>query len=202
MPGSCNSGFEVRAPGPPAAAGFETDSLVNSSRARKPSETMPSTPSTRATTSCGSRREKTRPTAVHSASISSHSSSEPSCAPHTAEAVEQRQQRIAVLRDVLNERSWATPVVRARTPDPTSAAARDRRPRHRHPDADAALCAPTSAGPPAAAPPAAPHQREVPEVRPEMAELAQHQCPVGGGRSRTACFVVRGRHLVATSFGM
>ena len=46
--------------------------------------TTPITPSTRAITSSGSAREKRATAPVHSARISTHSSSEPSCAPHTA----------------------------------------------------------------------------------------------------------------------
>ena len=46
---------------------------------------MPITPSTRATTCSGSDFENNATAAVHSERISAHSSSEPSCAPHTAE---------------------------------------------------------------------------------------------------------------------
>jgi hypothetical protein len=53
-------------------------------KARKPTLTMPITPSTRAITRAGRPRENSATAAVHSARTSAHSSSEPSCAPHTA----------------------------------------------------------------------------------------------------------------------
>ncbi len=83
-PGSCSSGFRSW---PSAAAGSRrTKGLeVNSRKARKPTLISPITASTRATTSVGSWREQIATAAVHSASTSAHSSSEPSCAPHTAE---------------------------------------------------------------------------------------------------------------------
>ncbi len=43
------------------------------------------TPSTRAITCAGNCRDHTATAPVHSASTNVHSSSEPSCAPHTAE---------------------------------------------------------------------------------------------------------------------
>ena len=50
----------------------------------KPTLIQPITASTRASTGCGSDFENTATAAVHSARISTHSSSEPSCAPQTA----------------------------------------------------------------------------------------------------------------------
>ncbi len=54
-------------------------------KTRKPTEIRPSTPSTRALNTCGRLAENSATARVHRARISSHSSSEPSCAPHTAE---------------------------------------------------------------------------------------------------------------------
>ncbi len=61
--------------------GFEV-SMMNS---RKPTEIQPSMASTLALKMTGSRLLNSTTAAVHSASISSHSSNEPSWALHTAE---------------------------------------------------------------------------------------------------------------------
>ena len=52
---------------------------------RKPKETRPSVPSTRASITSGNCREKMRTPSAHHDIISIHSSNEPSCPPHTAE---------------------------------------------------------------------------------------------------------------------
>ena len=83
MPGSCSSGFRSR----PSAAGGNrrsNGSDVVSMKSRKPNDTRPCTPSTRATISSGRCFEKTETARVHHASISTHSSSEPSCEPQLA----------------------------------------------------------------------------------------------------------------------
>ena len=48
-------------------------------KAKKPTDTAPMTPSTWATKACGKRLENVATATDHSASISTHSSSEPSC---------------------------------------------------------------------------------------------------------------------------
>ncbi|MNN89828.1 hypothetical protein D3C81_2076980 [compost metagenome] len=83
-PGSCSNGLRSwpsAGDGSSRANGLE----VNNRKARKPTLIMPITASTRATTGSGSWRENPLTAALHSASTSVHSSSEPSCAPHTAE---------------------------------------------------------------------------------------------------------------------
>ena len=52
-------------------------------KSRKPAATRPSTPSTRATMASGRWRERKDTATVQVESISIHSSSEPSCPPHT-----------------------------------------------------------------------------------------------------------------------
>ena len=83
MPGSCSSGLRSW---PSAAAGSRRMKglEVKIRKATKPKPTMPSTPSTRATTGCGSRRENSATAAFQQARISVHSSSEPSWEPQTA----------------------------------------------------------------------------------------------------------------------
>ena len=83
IPGSCSSGLRSR-PSPAAGSRRSNGLLVKIRKARKPTATMPITPSTRATTGIGNDFENRATAAVHSARISAHSSSEPSCAPHTA----------------------------------------------------------------------------------------------------------------------
>src|SRR5512144_958181 len=83
MPGSCSSGLRSR----PSAAGGNRRSKgsdVVSMKSRKPNEMRPCTPSTRATISSGRCLEKTETATVHQPSISTHSSSEPSCEPQLA----------------------------------------------------------------------------------------------------------------------
>lgn len=83
-PGSCSSGLRSR---PCSTAGSRRANglLVKMRNARKPTLTMPITASTRAITGAGSACENRATAPVHNASTSAHSSSEPSCAPHTAE---------------------------------------------------------------------------------------------------------------------
>ncbi len=83
-PGSCSSGFRSR-PSTGAGSSRSNGLEVNSRKARKPTLIRPITASTRAITTGGKRRENPATAAVHSASTRVHSSSEPSCAPHTAE---------------------------------------------------------------------------------------------------------------------
>ena len=84
MPGSCSSGLRSR---PSAAAGTSrTNGFdVNSMNSRKPTPTRPITASTRASIARGQVARAQRHRAAPSpASISTHSSSEPSCEPHVA----------------------------------------------------------------------------------------------------------------------
>src|SRR3546814_9910993 len=90
IPGSCSSGFRSR---PSIAAGISrTNGLeVKIRNDRKPMLTRPMIPSTRATTSSGSLRERLATTAVQTARISVHSSSEPSCEPRSEEHTSELQ---------------------------------------------------------------------------------------------------------------
>ena len=84
-PGSCNSGFRslpsAGTAGSRRAKGLE----VNSEKDRKPTAMAPITASTRASTIVGKPRLKLATAAIHSDRISTHSSSEPSWLPHSAE---------------------------------------------------------------------------------------------------------------------
>ena len=57
---------------------------VSSRNRRKPTATSPITPITRATIGSGKWRLNAVTATVHTLSISTHNSSEPSCPPHTA----------------------------------------------------------------------------------------------------------------------
>ena len=83
MPGSCSSGFRSR---PSGAAGFRRRNGldVNSRNTRKPIETRPITASTRASIGAGRLLERSATASAQPVSISTHSSSEPSCEPHVA----------------------------------------------------------------------------------------------------------------------
>ena len=83
IPQSCSSGLRSlpsAGPGNWRRNGLE----VNSSSDRKPTETSPITPSTRATISSGSARENAATATVQVARISDQNSSEPSCEPQVA----------------------------------------------------------------------------------------------------------------------
>ena len=82
MPRSCSSGLRSRpstGPGSVRSNGFE----VNSMKTKKPMLIQPMTPRMRASVARGSWRLNSTTAKVHSASISVHSSSDPSCPPHT-----------------------------------------------------------------------------------------------------------------------
>ncbi len=83
MPGSCSSGFRSL---PSAAAGTRRRNGldVNSRNARKPMETSPITASTRASSASGRLRERSVTAVAQPVSISTQSSSEPSCEPQVA----------------------------------------------------------------------------------------------------------------------
>ncbi len=83
MPGSCSSGFRSL---PSAAAGTRRRNGldVNSRNIRKPTETKPITASTRASSAAGRLRERSVTAVAQPVSISTHSSSEPSCEPQVA----------------------------------------------------------------------------------------------------------------------
>ncbi|MNW02696.1 hypothetical protein D3C71_1985220 [compost metagenome] len=85
MPGSCSSGFRSR---PSMAGGSRRMNGLeaNSRNSRKPTLMAPSTPITRARSAGGRPRLKRATASVQSASISVHSSIEPSCPPQTAAA--------------------------------------------------------------------------------------------------------------------
>ena len=51
---------------------------------KKPTDTQPSTPTTRATMACGRLNENAATAAVHKANISTHNNKDPSWPPHTA----------------------------------------------------------------------------------------------------------------------
>ena len=83
MPGSCSSGFRSR---PSAAAGSRRSNglEVNSMNSRKPTLIMAITESMRASISRGKCRLNTVTASIHTVSISTHSSSEPSWLPQVA----------------------------------------------------------------------------------------------------------------------
>ena len=83
IPGSCSSGLRSR-PSPGEGSRRMKGLEVKIRKARKPTATTPITPSTRAITTSGSPRENSATAPVQIASTSAHSSSEPSCEPHTA----------------------------------------------------------------------------------------------------------------------
>ena len=110
---------------------------------------------------------------VHSARISTHSSSEPSWLPQTrGEPVEQRQRRVRIARRrTATEKSLATKAAgrgSRRRARPARAAACARRPRERHPGRASPRCAPTSGS---TACDAATQQRE---QQGELAEFGEH----------------------------
>ena len=76
-PGSCNKGFRSR---PSAAAGSKRSKGLDKAKmnSKKPTDTQPSTPTTRATMAWGRLKENAATAAVHKASISTHNSNEPS----------------------------------------------------------------------------------------------------------------------------
>ncbi|MCW0416647.1 hypothetical protein NB689_002401 [Xanthomonas sacchari] len=83
MPGSCSTGLSSlpsRGIGDSRTNGLE----VNRTKARKPLEISPSTPSTRAANASGKCLPLRASATVHRLRMAIHSSSEPSCAPHTA----------------------------------------------------------------------------------------------------------------------
>jgi len=83
MPGSCRSGFRSRpsgAGGSRRSKGFDVVRM----KSRKPTDTRPMTPSTRATISSGRCRENTATATDHAESMNTHSSIEPSWEPHEA----------------------------------------------------------------------------------------------------------------------
>ncbi len=83
-PGSCSSGFRSR-PSTGKAGSVRANGLeVNRMNARKPAQTIPITASTRATISAGTGRLNTATARVQPLISSTHSSSEPSCAPQVA----------------------------------------------------------------------------------------------------------------------
>ena len=83
MPGSCNNGFRSLPSG--AAGTRRRNGLdVNSRNSRKPTATSPITASTRASSTAGRLRERNVTAVAQPVSISTHSSSEPSCEPHVA----------------------------------------------------------------------------------------------------------------------
>ncbi|MNE23089.1 hypothetical protein D3C80_1163300 [compost metagenome] len=84
-PGSCNSGLRSRPSTGKYGRVRVKGSEVNSTKAVKPTEMSPSTPSTRATASSGRRRLNRATAAVQPPRVSTQSSREPSWAPHTAE---------------------------------------------------------------------------------------------------------------------
>ncbi len=83
MPGSCSKGFRSR---PSAAAGTSRSKGldVSSVNSRKPTSVRPITERMRASTGSGRRLLKIATAPIQPHCISSHSSIDPSCPPHTA----------------------------------------------------------------------------------------------------------------------
>ena len=83
-PGSCSSGFKSapsKGTGKRRVNGLE----VNNINIKKPILIVPMTPITRDKKYSGKRRLKKVTAIVHIFRINTHSSNDPSCAPHTAE---------------------------------------------------------------------------------------------------------------------
>ena len=82
MPGSCSSGFRSL---PSSGTGTRRSNGLDvvSMNRMKPMLTRPMMPSTRATKGCGRRRLHCATASIHTLSIASHSSSEPSWPPQT-----------------------------------------------------------------------------------------------------------------------
>ena len=82
MPGSCSKGLRSR-PSPGIGTRRSNGLEVRMRKARKPTLTVPSTPSTRARKAAVSEREKPATAACQRESDSAHRSIEPSWLPHT-----------------------------------------------------------------------------------------------------------------------
>ena len=83
MPGSCSTGFRS-APSPGIGNSRPNGSDVKMMKARKPTAISPITAITREANTSGSFWLNAASATVHILRIRIHSSSEPSCAPHTA----------------------------------------------------------------------------------------------------------------------
>ena len=81
-PGSCSKGFKSRPSG--AAGNKRSNGLdVVKMNIRKPVDTKPKIPMTRATMAKGSEREKSATATVQPDNINTHNNKEPSCPPQT-----------------------------------------------------------------------------------------------------------------------